>query len=110
MSEVAGLAEEGRGALERRDLAQLASLMRRNFQLRRRIFGDAVVGASNLHMVSVAESAGAAAKLTGSGGAVVALCAGGKEQVRELMAACAAGGLTCEEVRVGPTLHEARDF
>ncbi|KAL4430862.1 hypothetical protein ABPG75_006118 [Micractinium tetrahymenae] len=106
MARIAALAHQGRDALLQRDLAQLAALMNTNLSLRRQLFGDAVVGAASLAMAEVAASVGAAAKLTGSGGAVVALCPGGEEQVAALRAACAARGLECMPIVVGPQLHD----
>jgi glucuronokinase len=50
----------------------------------------------------VAESVGAAAKLTGSGGAVVVLCPEGPAQERRLAEACAKEGLICIKAEVGP--------
>ena len=107
MQELAALAFEGREALQAGDAHRLAGLMRRNFELRRTVLGDAVVGAANLATVAVAHSVGAAAKLPGSGGAVVALCPDGAEQADALAAACAQAGLLCERVEVGPVLHWA---
>ncbi|KAK9828127.1 hypothetical protein WJX81_008100 [Elliptochloris bilobata] len=71
MAEVASMAEKGRAALQARDHAALAALMDRNFDLRRQMFGDAALGALNLRMVLAARALGAAAKFTGSGGAIV---------------------------------------
>jgi glucuronokinase len=82
--------------------------MSRNLALCRQLLGDAALGRETLAMVEVAASVGAAAKLTGSGGAVVAMCPGGAAQAAALEAACAAAGLVCEAVRVGPVLHTAR--
>lgn len=107
MQQVATLAQAGRMALDQRKLHVLAVLMSRNFRLRRQLYGDAVVGAQNLAMVATAESVGAAGKLTGSGGAVVALCPEGAEQAERLQAACAAAGFECVPVQVGPALHHA---
>ena len=109
MQQVATLAQAGRMALDQRKLHVLAALMSRNFRLRRQLYGDAVVGAQNLAMVATAESVGAAGKLTGSGGAVVALCPEGAEQAERLRAACAAAGFECVPVQVGPALHHAYD-
>lgn len=50
----------------------------------------------------VAESVGAAAKLTGSGGAAVVLCPEGKSQEKRLKEACAKEGLECVKAAVGP--------
>ena len=43
-----------RAALQQRDLEALATLMDQNFELRRKIFGDAVIGKANLRMVKLA--------------------------------------------------------
>ena len=48
--------------------------MAENFRLRRKLFGDAVLGATNLKLISIAEQNGAVAKFPGSGGAVVGTC------------------------------------
>lgn len=107
MLQIAALAGQGVQALRQRDAQRLASLMSDNFRLRRRIYGDDVVGAASIGLAECAASVGAAAKLTGSGGAVVALCPGGPQQADRLHEACAARGIACEAVRVGPTLHPA---
>ena len=108
MRQVAALAQQGRQALEQqRDSRQLAQLMRENFRLRREIFGAAVVGAASLAMVQAAASVGAAAKLTGSGGAVVALCPDGERQAARLREACHHAGFECVAVQVGPVLYTA---
>lgn len=83
--------------------------MRGNLRLRRHLYGDAVVGADSLEMAEVAASVGAAAKLTGSGGAVVALCPEGDAQAAALREACRQRGLECVAVQVGPQLHAATD-
>lgn len=44
----------------------------------------------------------AAAKFTGSGGAIVAFCPDGREQEEKLRAACEVEGFVVEEVRIGP--------
>lgn len=48
------------------------------------MFGDAALGATNLAMIATSRSVGAAAKFTGSGGAVVALCPQGAQQEQQL--------------------------
>lgn len=50
------------------DMSDLPALMRRNFELRRKVVD---VGTENMHLVSVANKAGFAAKMSGSGGAVI---------------------------------------
>lgn len=48
------------------------------------MFGDAALGDTNLSMIATARSVGAAAKFTGSGGAIVALCPDGHQQEQQL--------------------------
>jgi len=73
MKEIARCAESGREALKTRDWKALARLMNRNFDLRRAIFGDDVLGADNLALVETARELGLAAKLPGSSGAALVL-------------------------------------
>ena len=103
MAAIAGLAVRGRAALEAGDALIFSDLMDENFECRRALFGDAVVGAANLRMVAVARSAGAAAKLPGSGGAVVAMCRErGEAAEARLAAACAAAGVALTRIVVAP--------
>ncbi|KAD3641119.1 hypothetical protein R6Q59_003747 [Mikania micrantha] len=110
MEEVANLALHGRTALLEKDNAKLAVLMNQNFDLRRRMFGDAALGALNIEMVEVARSVGAAAKFTGSGGAVVALCPDGPSQVEALTDACKKAGFTIVPVKVVPSVLNEMDI
>jgi glucuronokinase len=64
----AGLADQTRERLLARQKDQIAPLLNANFDLRRRIYD---VGQSNIQMVETARSAGASAKFSGSGGAIV---------------------------------------
>eukprot|EP00879_Flechtneria_rotunda_P025024 GHRR01026556.1.p1 GENE.GHRR01026556.1~~GHRR01026556.1.p1 ORF type:complete len:305 (+),score=81.79 GHRR01026556.1:33-917(+) len=98
----------GRVALRQGDTDLLALLMNTNFDLRREMFGDAALGETNLSMVAIARSVGAAAKFTGSGGAVVALCPKGQEQEQQLQDACAAAGFQCVLVQVAPAIYQAK--
>ncbi len=54
-------------------IGKFMELMNANFNLRRSVFGDNVVGADNIKMVEIGRSLGAACKLPGSGGAVLGL-------------------------------------
>ncbi|GAQ91706.1 GHMP kinase family protein [Klebsormidium nitens] len=103
MEEVASIAEEGREALEKGDHKAIAELMNRNFDLRRQMFGDEALGAMNIDMVMTARSVGAAAKFTGSGGAVVAFCPQGSDQVKRLSEACDKKGFTMAPIQVAPS-------
>ncbi|GFZ19055.1 glucuronokinase G [Actinidia rufa] len=99
MEEVANLPLEGRAALLENNYTKFADLMNRNFDLRRAMFGDDVLGALNLKMVEVARSVGAAAKFTGSGGAVVAFCPDGASQAKLLEEACHEAGFVIQPIR-----------
>ena len=70
MRQFADYAREAVDALEARDIERFAHLMDANFDLRRRTYGDDVIGPGNLQMVDIARSHGMPAKFTGSGGAV----------------------------------------
>lgn len=48
-----------------------ATLFTRNFDGRRALFGDPALGRDNIRMIEIAREVGAAAKLPGSGGAVI---------------------------------------
>ncbi|MHB9025596.1 MAG: mevalonate kinase family protein [Armatimonadota bacterium] len=71
MCTFAGFAETGRTALLARDYGTISDLMNTAFALRRRIFGDAVLGPDNLRMVALAQRYDLPATTCGSGGAIV---------------------------------------
>ncbi|XP_066398321.1 glucuronokinase 1 isoform X2 [Miscanthus floridulus] len=104
MKEVAQVAFNGHKALLQKDYTELARLMNKNFDLRREMFGDDVLGSVNIRMVEVARSVGAASKFTGSGGAVVALCPDGDTQVEHLHKACQEAGFAVQKVKVAPSV------
>jgi glucuronokinase len=64
----ANLTEQARAVLLKGEKDRLSALMDANFDLRRKIYN---VGQSNILMVETARAAGASAKFTGSGGAIV---------------------------------------
>jgi len=106
MQQVAACAHEGRAALQAGDGSALAALMDRNFELRRSMFGDDALGATNIRMIEVARSVGAAAKFCGSGGAVVVLCPQGDEQAARLKEAMSKAGFCCEAVQVAAEMQD----
>ncbi|KAF5834847.1 ribosomal protein S5 domain 2-type protein [Dunaliella salina] len=102
MQQAAKCAEEGRVALQDGNWPKIAHLMNTNFDLRRKMFGDAVIGEANIKMVEVARSVGAACKFAGSGGAVVAFCPLGVEQRHSLQQAATNNGFHIAPVEVAP--------
>ena len=73
MQQFASLAEQARDALSSNDHYTFASLMNQNFDLRRKLYGDEVIGEKNLEMIGIARRHGHAAKFCGSGGCIVGL-------------------------------------
>lgn len=73
MSRFAEIAYEGHRALLAGNQTKLHELIDANFNLRRKLYGDAVVGLENIKMIDLARSYGAAAKFPGSGGAIIIL-------------------------------------
>jgi glucuronokinase len=67
----ARLTDQARDALLARDYAQLSRLMNTNFDLRARLYN---LSEGNLRLVQAAREAGASAKFSGSGGAIVGIC------------------------------------
>jgi glucuronokinase len=91
MHAIAQCAERGRQALRRRDLAELGRLMNRNFDLRRRLYGETGPEVHNIALVEIARAAGFPAKLPGSGGAALILLAEGGSRKALAEAYVAAG-------------------
>ena len=73
MQALGGYADEALAALRAQDFALLGDIMEKNFIMRRRLYSDAVVGANNISMVTMAKEVGLTAKFTGSGGALICL-------------------------------------
>ncbi|CAO3599122.1 unnamed protein product [Absidia cylindrospora] len=71
MKQFAALTDKARVALEKGDYSSFGQLMTDNFELRRRTYGDSVVGCRNIQMVDIVRRHGGHAKFSGSGGAIV---------------------------------------
>ncbi|KAI8967296.1 hypothetical protein BDF20DRAFT_829811 [Mycotypha africana] len=76
MQTFASFTDQAKQALQAHDTKRFAELMTANFELRRQIYGDDVIGKTNLRMVELARQHHCAAKFPGSGGAVVGMYAG----------------------------------
>lgn len=68
MKRWAQITEEFKVALEKGDTQQMHNLINENFDLRRNLIP---ISSGNIEMVELARSAGASAKFTGSGGAII---------------------------------------
>lgn len=73
MNKFAKYAVEAKQALLEKDHEHFGELMNANFDLRRKVYGDEVIGKKHLHMIEIARDLGAPAKFPGSGGAVVGI-------------------------------------
>eukprot|EP01031_Cornospumella_fuschlensis_P035351 gene35351-42840_t len=86
--------------------AAVGACMDRNFQLRREIYGDAVVGAKNLRIAQLLAQLGWHAKFTGSGGAFVCLHRDEPElsaaRLQQMRDELAPQGFRLERIEVGP--------
>ena len=96
--------DEARAALHNHDWQRLGTLMDRNFDLRRRIYGDEGIGAPTVQMVRTARSLGLSAKSTGSGGAIIGIC---EESAQFEKARTVFEDLGYHFTRVLPTADEA---
>lgn len=106
METFAEITVAGRTALLDGDHDTFADLMNQNFDLRRRIFGDEVIGAENLNMIRIARKNGAPAKFSGSGGAVVGMIRGdGHEETLRDAYSCAGYAF----LRVEPDASDIQD-
>jgi len=93
-------ASQAKQALEEEDLQRFAVLMNKNFDLRRQIYGDGLIGERNLRMIQIARAIGVPAKFPGSGGAVVGVYSS-PEQCNELFKVYKAEGYKFTNVSVG---------
>jgi len=92
----AGYAERGREALLGADTETFATLINRNFDLRRRILGKKGIGEQCLAMVETARQLGHPCKFPGSGGAVIGTYNTDRE-LKRLQAAYRNLGCVCEQ-------------
>jgi glucuronokinase len=70
LDRIAGIALEGKNAIEERRYGKLDELINENFDLRRKIMA---ISPENLALVEAARSCGASAKFCGSGGSIIGI-------------------------------------
>ncbi len=73
MVQWASFAQNGMELINSGDVVGLGEVMKKNFQLRKEIFGEAALGRDTLRMIEIADGFGFAAKFTGRGGAIACL-------------------------------------
>lgn len=71
MKELGEIAYNGVLALQSKNYKLLCPLMERNFAIRRKLYGDLVVGLINISMINLAKENNLTGSFTGSGGAIV---------------------------------------
>lgn len=74
MEKFAQYTENAKIAILEENWKELANIMNKNFDLRRKIYGEKCIGEKMLRMVEKARQFKTSAKFPGSGGAVVGLC------------------------------------
>lgn len=97
------LVDDGVAALRQGDAAAFRALVDRNFEIRTRIFH---VGPRDREMVAVARAAGAAAKLCGSGGAILAMPTD-SGRLGAVIDALEAAGYACARPKLTPEVEPA---
>jgi glucuronokinase len=70
LAELAGLAEQGKEVILKKDYEMLNELINKNFDLRCKIMN---ISESNMELVMTARNCGASAKFSGSGGAIIGM-------------------------------------
>lgn len=83
MRKFASLTDEAKIAIEKKDWSKFGELMDTNFDLRRKLYGDEVIGEKTLRMIEIGRNHGCSVKLPGSGGCVVGMSLNDTEMVRE---------------------------
>jgi glucuronokinase len=106
MATFASYAQEAKHALEEKDYKRFGQLMNMNFDLRRSIYGDKVIGEDSLLMIEIARNLGAPAKFPGSGGAVIGMYED-DEQFNKLREDYISHGFRF--TRVLPDIHEVSE-
>ena len=102
MKTFAQYASQCKEALSHQDVDQVSHLMDQNFDLRRKILGDHVIGKENLEMINIARHCGCAAKFSGSGGAIIGLYQT-QEQFEELENLYRQHGFAFTKITIDPT-------
>lgn len=106
MAHVAGCGKAGQQALAAHDHKRLGMIMDANFNLRRGLYGDALLGESNLRMAQLARSVGASVNFAGSGGCLVVYCPKGEPQAEQIAVLGAPEGFTVEECMLADEVEE----
>ena len=102
MKTFAQYASQCKTALYRQDVDRVSQLMDQNFDLRRKILGDHIIGKENLEMINIARRCGCAAKFSGSGGAIIGLYQT-PDQLEELENLYRQHGFAFTKIAIGPT-------
>ena len=99
MKTFATYADEAREVILKGDYDRLGELMKANFDLRRRIYGDEVIGRRNLEMIEMAREMGFPSKFPGSGGSVIVMYRTDEEAER-LMKVYGERGYECVKLEI----------
>jgi len=73
MQELANLTDQALEAMKIGDYNQLRDIFNKNFEIRRKIYTDAVIGQRNLKMIALPRRIKLCSKFSGSGGAIIGI-------------------------------------
>ena len=99
MKKLASLTDQALIAFKKKDFDQLAKIFNRNFDIRRKIYGDQVIGDENLKMIDLPRQMGLCSKFSGSGGAIVGIWQK-KSEFDKLRRACQKAGFKIRKIKV----------
>lgn len=103
MKEFAEITDQARDAIETKNTNRLLELMNANFDLRKKLYTEKVLGEKNMRMINIGRKYGSSAKFCGSGGAVVGLCLDEKKKYEMMQEFQSEGFVVCDlKPYVGP--------
>ncbi len=99
MEKLAKLTDKAYQLLKVKKWDKLPDIFNKNFNLRRKIYGDKVIGKRNLEMIKLARDNGLCGKFSGSGGAIIGIWQT-KKDFDKLKTACNEASYKLEKIKV----------
>jgi glucuronokinase len=87
MERLAKITKQALNHLKKKQIDKLPELFNQNFKLRRKMYGDEVIGKHNLEMIKLPRQIGLCSKFSGSGGAIIGIY-NNEEEFRQLEKLC----------------------
>jgi len=99
MKDLARLTDQALIKLKEKRYDLLAKIFNQNFDIRRKIYGDRVIGPRNLEMIALPRRLGLSSKFSGSGGAIIGIWQKESDLAR-LRQACKQKGFKITKVKI----------